>query len=440
VLEAVEIGRQAALTRAADLRRFAVDEATFAAYLERQRRPPERRPVIDRIEIRNAGPVHSEIIRKRLTVTEGRPLDVRQLADDIMALHGLELFGQIVFDIVEQGDAHVLTLDVEPPPFGRHSLRFGVGLSDDFDGQNAYTFTVRHRMLPVNRGGGEWVNLVQMGDTQELSSGLYQPLDDGLAWFVSPAVSYRRENWQLWFQGDVFSELWLESVGGTLDVGREFASWGEVRFGGFWFDRQITIRSGIPNLVEFEGVDSGLELGLRVRTRDEVVFPRSGGSLDLTVGRSLDLLGSEVVFTEASLEADHAWTFGRTTLVPALELYGSWGENDSLFAARTLGGQLRLSGYGDDELIGNRVALVRLVSYQELLSLLTGILTTRVYVGASLEAGNAWLEDETITTSSVRWSGSLFLGADTVMGPVYFGYGLGEYGRDRWYLNIGTRF
>jgi NTE family protein len=437
---AVEIGREAALAKAAELRRFTVDDASWQAYLERQRRPGGEPPIIDRIEIRNAGRVDTSIIRSRLRAAEGAPLDVQQLADDIMALHGLETFGQIEFDVVERAGERLLTLDVEPVPYGRHSVRFGLGLEDDFDGQDSYGLAVRHRVLPLNRRGGELVNVVQIGNTQALVTELYQPLDKGLGWFVSPAAGLRRENWPLWFEGDVITELWLESVGAQLDVGREFSSWGEVRLGGFWFDRQVSVRTGFPNLVAFEGIDSGVQLRFRVLTHDEVVFPRSGSSLDLAVAQSLEVFGSEVEFTEAKLEVDHAWTLGRTTLVPALELYGSWGDNRSLFAYSGLGGLLRLSGYGDGELLGQRVALARLVSYHELFSLLMGALETRVFVGASVEAGNAWLEDESITSSSVRWSGGLLVGADTVVGPVYLGYGRGEYGRHRVYLNIGSRF
>jgi NTE family protein len=36
------------------------------------------------------------------------------------------------------------------------------------------------------------------------------------------------------------------------------------------------------------------------------------------------------------------------------------------------------------------------------------------------------------------WSGSIFLGADTFVGPAYFGFGVGEGGRFSLYLLIGA--
>ena len=43
-----------------------------------------------------------------------------------------------------------------------------------------------------------------------------------------------------------------------------------------------------------------------------------------------------------------------------------------------------------------------------------------VFVGASLEAGNAWANRSSVTLRDLRLGSSVFLGADTSVGPVYF--------------------
>ncbi len=440
MMAAVEIGREAAWAAADELRRFAVSDEAWRAWRRDHRRPGSRNLRVDRLEVRNRSAVRDGIIAARFEHHVGTSLDVDELGRDVMDLHGLELVGQVEVDVVEEDGERVLTVDVGPQPFGSHSLRLGLALSDDFDTSDAYSFTVRHRVLPVNRRGGEWVNVLQIGQTQAVDTELYQPLGDRLAWFVAPSAGYRRENWTLWDGGEPIAELWLRSVGGGLDGGRAFGSWGEIRVGGFWFDRLVEERIGPPGLVDFEGIDAGVQARFEVRTRDEVVFPERGLLAMLRVARTLEAFGSDVEFTEYSVRLDQAWTFGRFTLVPGLEGYVSTGDNDSLFAVEPLGGLWRLSGYGDRELLGQRLALARVVSYGELLNWNLAGLDTRVYVGASVEAGNAWLNEEDVGVEDMLWSASVFLGADTLIGPIYVGYGRGERGRDRWYLNIGASF
>jgi NTE family protein len=42
-------------------------------------------------------------------------------------------------------------------------------------------------------------------------------------------------------------------------------------------------------------------------------------------------------------------------------------------------------------------------------------------VGGSLEAGNAWYARNQVSLSDLRWGSSLFVGADTGIGPMYLG-------------------
>jgi NTE family protein len=42
------------------------------------------------------------------------------------------------------------------------------------------------------------------------------------------------------------------------------------------------------------------------------------------------------------------------------------------------------------------------------------------FVGATLEAGNAWQSREDIRAGTLRTGMSLFVGADTGLGPLYF--------------------
>ena len=99
----------------------------------------------------------------------------------------------------------------------------------------------------------------------------------------------------------------------------------------------------------------------------------------------------------------------------------------------TLGGFGNFSGFGVNELVGQHVGHVSAIYYRRIgdLALLP------VYAGASLELGNAWDEKSDISLGNTITAGSLFVGMDTVIGPVSLAYGRAEDGIDSVYLVLG---
>ena len=61
-----------------------------------------------------------------------------------------------------------------------------------------------------------------------------------------------------------------------------------------------------------------------------------------------------------------------------------------------------------------------------------------LYLGASLEAGNAWQRRLDIDFASTIANGSVFLGLDTFFGPIYLAAGFAEGGRSNFYLSLGA--
>ncbi len=62
------------------------------------------------------------------------------------------------------------------------------------------------------------------------------------------------------------------------------------------------------------------------------------------------------------------------------------------------------------------------------------------YLGLSYEVGNVWESRSDARFSGARQNGSLFLGLDTLIGPVYLGAGIGEQGDNAFYLFLGRTF
>ena len=60
-----------------------------------------------------------------------------------------------------------------------------------------------------------------------------------------------------------------------------------------------------------------------------------------------------------------------------------------------------------------------------------------LFVGGSLEAGNAWLTRRDISLGDLRGAGSLFVGADTGIGPLYLSVVSAPKGFTGLYLFLG---
>ena len=65
----------------------------------------------------------------------------------------------------------------------------------------------------------------------------------------------------------------------------------------------------------------------------------------------------------------------------------------------------------------------------------TGFVDT--YVGATAELGGVWQDRDDISFDNSLFASSLFLGVDTVIGPVFLGYGHAEGGNNGIYLFLG---
>ena len=78
--------------------------------------------------------------------------------------------------------------------------------------------------------------------------------------------------------------------------------------------------------------------------------------------------------------------------------------------------------------------------YRELTTFNLGSMTQRMYVGFSAETGNTYNAGDPVTWPSLRLAGSVFVGADTVLGPAYLGYGYENSGQQSVYIVIGRRF
>jgi NTE family protein len=439
-LEAVGIGEATARAMTDQLTQYATeDDERWEAYITRQRQRPREPITIERVRIENTAPISDTIVGRALSLDPPATYEPTSVLDELMQLHSLRYFGIIDFRLEGEGDDRELVISTPPRPSGRGSVQFGIGFSDDFSGNIGYTVSARHQLLAVNRRGGEWENILQLGTNGLLKTEFFQPLDPKMRWFVAPSASFRRELVELWSDGQPVVEYELERIGARLSAGRILGRWGEARVGIFTADYKATPRIGDPSFPSDDERRGGLAVGFRVDTVDTVAFPTKGTEAEALYTSALDGLGAEKSFERAALRVGHSFSFGKNTITPYLE-YGENAETTANYLDLfKLGGIGRLSGLGDRELLGEKLAFGRLLYYHRITNVHAAGFSVRVFGGASLEAGNVYDKAEAITGSSLLTAWSLFVGADTPLGPLFLGYGRSE-DRGRFYLAIGDHF
>ena len=441
VQEAAAIGEEAARLQIDELRRFTSTDARWAAFEGRERAQALAPLEVDRIRLENTSRVDDRLVRKAIDIEPPEALDRKALGFDLLELYNMRYFGTVGFQINEvENDVHELVIETPPPPHGRGSLQFGVGFLDDFDGGSGYHLQVRHQLLPVNRRGGEWETLFQIGTVAGVRTEFYQPLDWGMRWFVEPSLLYERGTQEIWFEGQAVAEYEFRTFDARLAAGRVLGRWGELRLAAFTGEDDGAPRIGNPGFQPITERRGGGEARFRIDTEDSVVFPRSGADVDVVYTVSSDALGAETSFEQIQADASYAFSIGEYTIVPYLEYADNFEPFESFFSVYSLGGLFRLSGLGRKELLGEKIVFGRVAGYRRLMNFDMVGMKVKIYAGMSLEAGNAYLADDPVKWNTMLKSWAVFVGADTFIGPAILAYGRTDNGRGRVYFVIGDTF
>jgi NTE family protein len=433
-LEAADIGL--ATTRAAreQLSRLSVSDGEWQAFLAKQRAKPTEPPVVRSIRIVNDSALDNGVLLALMRTAIGAPLDVKTLGQDLERIYGLDLFESVDYTISADG---VLTITARQKKWGPYYLRLGLALQDDFKGNARYGIGASLVWNPVNARGAEWRNELQIGTHLRAFSEFYQPLDVHQRWFIAPSVEYDQSIVGIYDDQSKVAELNVHTATLGIDVGRLMGEWGELRVGYRSQQGSVEVASGTTTQPTGHYEQGGLFSSLGYDTFDSRYFPTRGviGATTLFVAR--DNLGVQPDFESIHSVVNVAQTFGRETFVAGLDIGTTLEEDVAVQNQFTLGGFGRLSGLKPDSLVGNQAALARLVAWHRAGAEQRTSFSMPLYLGGSLEAGNVWQSREDAATGDLITAGSLFLGLDTPVGPLYFGVGLAEGGHSTVFLYLG---
>jgi len=403
--------------------------------------PPLTLPILDFIELENGSRLADRLVAAPFASMIGRPLDPHKLERALSSTYALGGFERVDYALTSTTQGAGLAVRARSASSRSADLRFGLTLDNDFEGGGDYRLSVDYRTPALDDRGSEVRLEAVFGDRLRLAGEYYRFLDREQRWFVAPRVNLASSNVAL-YDGDGFKtgEYRASYREAQIDFGRQLGAAGEVRLGLQRGSGTAKVREGqvAPGQVPIRIGQIVGALGLD--TLDDALFPRSGlGAFGRwTYGRRD--LGAKDDFQTLDGTALLAASRGRSTLL--LQVEGGRAVQgvtpiESLYRA---GGFLSLSGYRSGELTGEAYAVSKLIYRYKLNSAEPLFFGVPVFAGASMELGNAWEFVEDARLSDLKFGASVYLAADTIMGPLYLAYGQSGSDRRSLYLFIGRPF
>ena len=442
--EFIRRGEAVAREMAPRLSTLSLSPAAYAAYKRAHPRiadtPP---PTVDFVRIEGTQYANPAVISDELGAHVGKPLDITAVNKGLERLYGTGDYERIDYHLAEDGDRQGLVVDVREKSMGPTYVRFGLAYSTDFQGETNFSLLAGAKQTWVNSLGAQWLNEVEVGRISRIATEFYQPFNVEQDVFGSGYAAAQNVPRYVFSGSQRVAEYRVETNVAGLDVGIPVLRQGELRAGAVYTYYKGSPTIAIEGFDTVRQTDAGARLLARWDSRDNAFFPHRGADIDLDlfygnetqqVGsgpeQSYDRIGRGTLYANAGVPIDTDNFVNVAVRAGALSR-----DIPSIVNPYLLGGLLNLSGLRYQQLEGSYLGFGRAVFYHRLAQV--PYIGGNVYAGGSIEAGNTWQQRADVNSGNLITAGSVFLAADTFLGPFYVGYGRASGGASSFYLLLG---
>ncbi|AJR06705.1 phospholipase [Photobacterium gaetbulicola] len=456
--QAYVAGRKVALDALPRLQRYQLSEQDYQTYLNdkldrRSRLLASPAYYIDRIEVKNYTQRSDQALLEVMDLATDRVITNEEMDEAVKRLNRQDIFERITYQIEQQDEENVLVMDVREKSWGPGYLNLKFAFEDDFANRSDFAFGTQYIYTNLTDMGGEWQFEWLLGSWKKIDTSFYFPLDYQKNTYTSFGISWNREVREFILsreQADLIDREPGSSVETEYSVYSGYAEWGWNLQP--WSSLSVGYRGGVGEVSEIninnkqDYTVHGPYVSFVYDDLDSLFFPREGFMLrtEVGLGSSRSSINDEETVSSDSVYAElkllKPFSYERHSLVSVLQA-GGYDSDDVLpVYVQDLGGLFNMSGYHRYELNGRYKLFGALVYSYRLMDNNFGAVSVPVYVGASLEQGGVWDNQSDIDFDSSLSAGSVFLGLDTPVGPVYLAYGMAEGGQNSFYLSLGTTF
>jgi len=436
--ELVDEGERATLALQKELAELATDGPGRKPAPENWVEQTEKNYIIQFVDIANGSVLDDEIIRSRLAVELGQPLDLTALEKSVDSIYSLDVFESVTYNLVKNDENQQgLRIYAIPRDWGPNYLQFGLELANDFSGNNDFKLGAAYTRNDLNSLGGELRTTAAMGREDELIFDFYQPINRDAKWFVQPTLFWRRETYNYWENDIKAAELEISGMGASFGIGRNFSTTNRLRLDYEFSRGDADVSTGDLGFPLDDEIEIGeLFLEYRHDSLNSLYFPTSGGFHRVAYRYASENLGASLDYQQFMATGSLVLSHGKNTALLNYEAGYSFDDAAPVERWFQLGGLGRLSGLVPNQLSGRQDALLVLSYYRRL----NDIDIMPAYAGVTLETGNVWNSKDEMGFDDLRYSGSIFVGAETPLGPFYFAIGHSDNGDTTAYFYLGNPF
>ena len=420
--EMIPLGQKGALAEKDKLARWSQPDSVYGVWKRGHDAALPPPPVIDAVEIEPVPGVDPRRLAHLVKTRPGEALDTKVLGGDLKRLYGLGIFEIVSYAIIEDAGRRVLRITATPKSWGPTYLKLGLFLETDFQFTTQFGVVALVDATEMNSMGGEWKTTATIGRPLELKTRFFQPIDTKGRFFLSPYAAWRQRSTQVFLDEVAVGTYQVSRGVAGMDLGYDLGSWAELRVGYARAFGEGRRKVGDPLFPDVDWDEGGIVASMTIDQLDNVNLPHAGylGRLGYVASRTG--LGSSESFDKFEAGFLFSKTWGRWTATTLVQGGDGLGTDIPFYDQFSLGGLFRLSGRPIGQLYGDTYALGSLLVYYRL-SRTRGAILRNLSVGASVEGGNAWPDHASVSFSSLKPAGSIYLVADTILGPLYVGYG-----------------
>lgn len=434
----IKIGYEAAEAKAEILKKYALNEADWAEYLEKKNaRIQHVKGAPQFVKVTGVEERAIASMEKYLSRVLGKPLDVKEFDNLLTRLTGVGRYDSITYELIQQNGQEGLLVTVHekgyaPPMLQPAFVVDGAQVED-------VTFTMGGRLTFMDVAGyrSEWRTDIQFGETYGIATELYKPIKPLSRWYVLPFLNASQGAFNIYTKNNPRAIYRLDNVLGGGDIGYLFNRFNEIQAGYGIGYIDSTLRLGAAEFSSFSGRIGAFQMRYVRDHTNEAVIPTHGHYL----------------------QAKFYWfdsNPGATTAFPELEIFGAYYQplsaKSSMFVQASggttfgyknvgsphffLGRPGALSAYGVNELYGNQYFLGR-VGYLYKLFTLPPFIGKNVYVQGAAEIGKMY-GDPLAPRLSADGTGGVIV--ETAFGPVLLGGSYGDTGHQKFFFQLGRVF
>jgi len=286
---------------------------------------------------------------------------------------------------------------------------------------------------------------MEIGIRKRAYTGIFQPFDAMQRYYVKPYFEYKELNDLVPIGMHVPNmkgkrELTTARYGGGLAFGAHVTTDYEFEAGASIY-RDNVVMDFITFDQEYRA--RPIYASFKSDSLDNIHFPKTGLKSEILWTKEMGSWGSDYDYEQIYLEVEKPFTLYSNNLTAFLKL-GSTYKIDGrtpFVGTYTLGGLFNLSGYAPYSLNDNNMVLGVLKYRYELKDGgFFGNINAPLYAGFTLEAGDTWGLEKDFSAGDIKKSATIYVAADTFLGPFYLAYGASIEGEHSAYLYLGEKF